>query len=1280
VTTLRPARRSWLAYVLAGTAATALYHLWPSVAVQTVVALGLTAGALAALVAGIRLHRPAQRRAWRVLVVGQAAAFVSWVLWQYAIATHGEPPATGSVEDLFWITNSLSLLAAIVLLRRANGSGSTTLLDSGIVGSALAILTWIFLFGPALESSTGSALAAQATYAFMDVAMMAILAPLALQRAVRTPAGTMLLLGTVAVLATDLLFTWSSATGASMLGAWDGAGWLLFPVLIGGAALHPSMARLYDRRVRRDEEPTTPYLVVLTVALLAVLALLAFELLGGREIDSPLVLALSTVLSLLVLRRLAGLVRRGDDLRRDLAAQNRALRERTAAVEILREIADATDGSSSADEALARGIDAICRAIGWPIGHAYVKERGSRQLAPTQIWHLDDAARWAPFVRLTQNLHFVAGHGLPGRVLASGRPEWLEAREDDATHPRAAVASELGIRAAFAFPVLVKGEVAAVLEFFSPAAIDPDPWLTELSRAAGSQLARALERSRAEASLRASEARFRGFVANVPGAIYRISSDAGARAVHFLSENIADICGYAAADFVDGRVTAYDVVHPDDQAALDQTMEEAIAAERDFSLEYRMLHADGSVRWVSETGRPVHDEATGELWLDGLIVDVTERKEAERLLREAEDRYRTLVEELPMITYADTPGPGDSGVWHPHYVSSQLESLLGWSPAEWLSDADFFFDHILHPDDRDRVLAEHELAYRETAGLTLEYRLLHRDGSPRWFLDRMVIVRDENGAPRWSQGYLQDITERKEAEERLTQAERRYRTLVEQLPLATYIDALEGAGGSTYLSPQIGELVGHPPEEWLADRQLFSKLLHPEDRARVLAEVRRATAASESVLQEYRVISKDGRTVWLRDSAVVVRDEAETPLYRQGYVVDVTAQKNVEAQLREAEERYRTLVEQLPLVTYVDAPRPEDSSELWDGVYVSPQIESVLGYTAEEWLGQNYLELIHPDDREWVTAEHERAYGTLGEFDAEYRFVHRDGRTVWVRDEMMFVGGEDGEPLCAQGYLLDISSLKHNEAELVRLLEREREQNEELRTLDRLKDEFIALVSHELRTPLTSIRGYLELVLEGSGRQLSAEQEQFLGVVQRNADRLQNLVADLLFIAQIEAGRLELEQGELDLAALAHESVETGRPLAAAKDIELSLVVEPVCLVGDRGRLGQLLDNFVSNAIKFTPAGGGVEVRLSVDAGTALLEVSDNGMGIPADEQERLFERFFRSSTATAQAIQGTGLGLTISKAIAEAHGGRITFTSVENEGTTFHIELPVAARFEVAA
>jgi signal transduction histidine kinase len=237
------------------------------------------------------------------------------------------------------------------------------------------------------------------------------------------------------------------------------------------------------------------------------------------------------------------------------------------------------------------------------------------------------------------------------------------------------------------------------------------------------------------------------------------------------------------------------------------------------------------------------------------------------------------------------------------------------------------------------------------------------------------------------------------------------------------------------------------------------------------------------------------------------------------------------------------------------------------------------------------------------------------------------------------------------------------------------EQNKRLRELDRLKDEFLSLVSHELRTPLTSIQGYLDLVLDEEAGQLNPEQRRFLEAVERNSGRLLRLVGDLLFVAQADAGRLSLEQAEVDVSSLAADCVEGATPTATEKSIHLVLAAKPVPgLLGDRGRLAQVFDNLVSNALKFTPQGGTVEVRTSSDDEHVTIEVSDTGIGIPPADQPRLFDRFFRSSLADDQAIPGTGLGLAIVKAIVEAHRGRIMIDSVEGEGTTIRVDLPVAA------
>ena len=351
--------------------------------------------------------------------------------------------------------------------------------------------------------------------------------------------------------------------------------------------------------------------------------------------------------------------------------------------------------------------------------------------------------------------------------------------------------------------------------------------------------------------------------------------------------------------------------------------------------------------------------------------------------------------------------------------------------------------------------------------------------------------------------------------------------------------------------------------------------------------------------------------------------------------------------------------------------------------------ERLFGYTAEEMIGRPVAVLV-PGDRLHELKTVARRVNAGESVEAhQTRGRRKDGTEVDVqltvspiRDSMQRVTG-------AALITRDITHMKRQQSQLQSLLAKERvaradaeAANKRLRELDRLKDEFISLVSHELRTPLTSIRGYLELLLDGGAGALTEDQSRFLSVVDRNSKRLMHLVGDLLFLAQVEAGKLTLELGEVDLDDVVSDSVEAAKPLADEKGIELAASLDPTPnMLGDRGRLGQVLDNLVSNAIKFTDVGGSVQVLVSSTADEAVIEVVDTGIGIAPADQELLFDRFFRSSEATERAIPGTGLGLTIAKAIVERHEGSIEVESSEGRGTTMRVRLPVReAAVEVAA
>jgi PAS domain S-box-containing protein len=395
---------------------------------------------------------------------------------------------------------------------------------------------------------------------------------------------------------------------------------------------------------------------------------------------------------------------------------------------------------------------------------------------------------------------------------------------------------------------------------------------------------------------------------------------------------------------------------------------------------------------------------------------------------------------------------------------------------------------------------------------------------------------------------------------------------------------------------------------------------------------------------------------------------ADTYTHLGGQLGQVVKRTHAEAHMRDTEERLRSLIETLPLATYIDRP-----GEATGTTWVSPQMKDITSYEAGEWAADPLLfrKVLHPDDHDRVVAEMGRVKESGEPLDHEYRMIRRDGSIVWLHDSAVTMT-IDGTAY-TRGFIVDVTARRAAESERDAIFEQLQTQNEELRQVDHLKDEFVALVSHELRTPLTSIRGYLELMAEDTN--LTEEQTHFMDTIDRNAVRLQRVVGDLLFLAQVEAGKLTLEQEDVDVNVLVADALVAARPSAASKSVELETEEGTLpTITGDRARLAQVLDNFISNAIKFTPSGGRVLVSTGVDDGAVQVRISDTGVGVPADELPRLFERFFRTSSATSQAVQGTGLGLAIAKAIVVGHGGQVTVESEEGVGTTFQFDLPAVA------
>jgi diguanylate cyclase (GGDEF)-like protein/PAS domain S-box-containing protein len=366
------------------------------------------------------------------------------------------------------------------------------------------------------------------------------------------------------------------------------------------------------------------------------------------------------------------------------------------------------------------------------------------------------------------------------------------------------------------------------------------------------------------------------------------------------------IGGEARVWLLDGTDRLRRLGEPAETRSLAPAWREAIASGRPQGIAETFLVPLGcdeqAAGLIEIAGASAADLASGGMgfWRDlgGLVGEAVANAERHRATQEELRRFRALVEQMPAITYVDRAGSGE-----PIYVSPQLEALSGVALEQWYDGTDGWSERV-HPDDRDRAVA----AYREavTSGTPYrdEYRLLDGEGNERWFDDRTVVVRDAHGAPLEIQGVIHDITDRKRAEQalvgseaRLRAAEARYRTLVEQLPLAIYVNDLDEAGTPLYRSPATQTITGRSPEEWTGRPALLAEAVHPDDRDRVLAELAAAAADGAALSTEYRIVRPDGSIVWVLDESAVVHDDDAGRACRQGYLLDMTAHRSVEQQL-----------------------------------------------------------------------------------------------------------------------------------------------------------------------------------------------------------------------------------------------------------------------------------------------------------------------------------------------------------------------------------------------
>ncbi|NJK68052.1 MAG: PAS domain-containing protein [Microcoleus sp. CSU_2_2] len=469
------------------------------------------------------------------------------------------------------------------------------------------------------------------------------------------------------------------------------------------------------------------------------------------------------------------------------------------------------------------------------------------------------------------------------------------------------------------------------------------------------------------------------------------------------------------------------------------------------------------------------------------------------------------------------------------------------------------------------------------------------------------------------------------------------------------------------------QLFGWVPGTFDGSYESWEAHLYPEDLSSVNNAINKALNEQVDYLHEYRVVWPDGSIHWIEGKGKFFYSEEGEAVRMVGTVIEISDRKIAEkalhklneqleirvlqrtqelelsqAELGQSEALFRSLSECSPVGIFkIDA----------EGkcIYTNPRCQAIGGFTSAEALGDGWMQFVHPEDLKAVLSLWSVEKSLDREFSSEFRHIHRDGTIRFCRVKTAPIFSGNGQLIGHVGTVADVT---------------------ESRAIEKMKNEFISIVSHELRTPLASIRGSLGLLVAGVLQNQPETAKRMLEIASSDTERLVRLVNDILDLERLNSSQVTLAKQWCDAATLMRQSVETVHSLAADNKINLSILPETAQIWAEPDRIIQTLVNFLSNAIKFSPPGSTVTLRVQAMVDRVLFEVKDRGRGIPADKLETIFGRFQQVDASDSRQKGGTGLGLAICRSIVQQHGGRIWAESVVGEGSSFYFTLPVP--FEV--
>jgi PAS domain S-box-containing protein len=570
------------------------------------------------------------------------------------------------------------------------------------------------------------------------------------------------------------------------------------------------------------------------------------------------------------------------------------------------------------------------------------------------------------------------------------------------------------------------------------------------------------------------------------------------------------------------------------------------------------------------------------------------------------------------------------------YASPSIMHILGYPPEEMVGRNAL---DLVHPDDLARMSAVfQQILQTPEKSVRAESRLRHQNGAWRWFegVGTNLLAVPEVGA---IVGNFRDITERKQAEERM---------LFQADILHTVTDSIivtDLQGKVIYWNERAQQVFGYSSKEMLGGTLAR---LYMDAGPEYLASDLENILAGKDYIGEWLGRRKDGTPVWIDIKTTVLRNKEGTTTGFIGIAKDITANKARENALRVSEERLRLALKAGNIGVW-DWDVQQNVLTWSENVYVLHGVtEETFSVTSE-----NFMTLVHPEDHARIQEAIDQSLREQAPYNINLRIVTPQGETRWLTTTASVTYDSAGNPIRMLGATSDITEQKE---------------------LEQRKDEFIGMASHELKTPITTLKGRAQLLKRRLERQGITEAVENISRMEEQIDRLNRLVTDLLDVSKIQAGRLDYANEQIDIDPFLHDIVQTAQEATSTH----TLVVHGAShknIAGDRDRLEQVFFNLINNAVKYSPRAEKVDISIATTQDMVTVSIRDDGVGIPLAHQSKIFDRFYRVQDVNDRTFPGLGMGLYISYEIVQRHGGTITVTSEEGQGSTFTVSLPLESK-----